>query len=144
MMNIKYIKRYWQVLLVVGIVTSIFGLMNHRNMTGISPNMSMLSGMIQGAGFALMAIGAFKLLQGKRISSEKLKAKEIELKDERNIELTRISLSISSTVATLIFAIMSFLFMAMDYIVPALISLVAIYIQLLSLFMAHKYYSKKM
>lgn len=143
-MTVKNIKRYWQILLVVGIASSIFGVMNHKNMTGISPNMSMLSGMIQGAGFAIMAVGAFKLLQGKKISSEKLKAKEIELKDERNIELTRISLSISSSVATFIFAIMSFLFMAMDYIVPALISVVALYIQLLSLFIAYKYYSNRM
>ena len=143
-MNMKNIKKYWQVLLVVGIITSIFGILNHKNMTGISPNSSMFSGMIQGAGFAFMAIGALKLIQLKRTSAEKLKEKEIKLKDERNIELTRISLSVSSTVATLIFALLSFIFMGMGYIVPALMSIAAMYIQLISLLVAYKYFENKM
>lgn len=143
-MTMKNIKRYWQILLVVGIVTFIFGALMHKNMTGISNNMSMLNGMMQGAGFALFAIGGFKLFQTKRISSEKRKEKEIELKDERNIELMRISLSISSSVATFLFAAMAFLFVGLDYIIPGLISIAAIYIQLISLFIAYKYYDKKM
>lgn len=35
-MTMKNIKRYWQILLVVGIVTFIFGALMHKNMTGIS------------------------------------------------------------------------------------------------------------
>lgn len=143
-MKMKYMKRYWQVLIVVGIVTFIFGVVLHKNMTGISPNMSMLNGMMQGAGFAIAIVGGFKLLQNKRTPLEKLKAKEIELNDERNIQLMRISLSISSTVATLIFGIMAFAFVAMNYIVPALISIAALYIQLISLFVSYKYFDKKM
>lgn len=143
-MTMKSIKRYWQALLVVGVVTFLFGILMHRNMTGISHNKSMLNGMIQGGGFALAAMGGFKLLQIKRSSLEQIKSREIELKDERNIELTRISLSISSSIATLLFAIMAFLFVAMDYIVPGLISIAAMYIQLISLFIAYKYYNKKM
>ncbi len=142
-MKMKYMKRYWQVLVVVGIVSFVFGLVNHKNMTGISPNMSMLNGMIQGAGLAIAIVGGIKLLQNKRTPSEKLKAKEIELKDERNIELMRISLSISSTTASLLFVILAFVFIAMDYIIPGLICIAALYIQLASLFIAHKYYNNK-
>lgn len=143
-MTKKYIKRYWQTLLVVGILTLIFGVTSHKNMTGISPNISMLNGMIQGAGFAFAAIGGFKLVQNKTITPEKRKAKEIESNDERNIAVTRISLAVSSTVATVLLGVLSFIFVALDYIVPALILVATIYIQLLSLFIAYKYYNKKM
>ena len=143
-MNKKYIKRYWQILLVVGTLTLIFGVTSHKNMTGISPNVSMFNGMIQGAGCAFAAIGGFKLLQNKTITSEKRKAKEIELNDERNIAVTRISLAVSSTVGTIIFGVLSFVFVALDYIVPAMFLVVAIYIQLIALFIAYKYYNKKM
>ena len=142
-MNMKYVKRYWQILFLVGIISLTFGAVSHKHMTGISPNISMLNGMITGAGFAFTAVGAIKLLRNKRIPSEKLKAKEIELKDERNIELMRISLSISSTTASLLFAILAFVFIGMDYIIPGLICIVALYIQLASLFIAHKYYNSK-
>ncbi len=142
-MNMKIVKRYWQILFLVGIISLIFGAVSHKHMTGISPNISMLNGMITGAGFAFTAVGAIKLLRNKRIPSEKLKAKEIELKDERNIELMRISLSISSTTASLLFAILAFVFIGMDYIIPGLICIVALYIQLASLFIAHKYYNSK-
>ena len=142
-MNMKIVKRYWQILFLVGIISLTFGAVSHNHMTGISPNISMLNGMITGAGFAFTAVGAIKLLRNKRIPSEKLKAKEIELKDERNIELMRISLSISSTTASLLFAILAFVFIGMDYIIPGLICIVALYIQLASLFIAHKYYNSK-
>lgn len=143
-MTIKDFKRYWQALLVVGILTLTFGVVSHKKMTGISPNISMLNGMIQGAGFAFAAIGGFKLLQNKRITSERRQAKEIELNDERNIQVTRIALAISSTVATIILGLLSFVFVALDYILPGMLLIVAIYIQLLSLFIAYKYYDKKM
>ena len=137
-------NKYWKILFFAGIITLTFGVINHKNMTGISPNISMLNGMITGAGFAFTVVGGIMLIKNKMTPAEKLKAKQIELKDERNIELTRISLSISSTVATFMFAILAFLFVALDYIVPAFISIGAMYIQIFSFIIAHKYYNKKM
>lgn len=135
---------YWKILLLTGIVTLVFGVIIYNVVSVEGRNISMLKGMIVGAGSAFTAIGGIKLYQSKRISPEKLKAKEIELKDERNIEIYRVALSVSSTAGILLFALLAFIFVAMDFIVPALMCIVAMYIQLLTLFIAYKYFNKKM
>lgn len=137
-------NKYWRVVFLVGIITLTFGVTSHKSMTGISPNMSMLNGMVTGVGFAFTVVGGIKLIQNKMTPAEKLKSKQIELNDERNIQILRISYSISSTVATILFATLAFLFVGFNYIVPAFISIGAMYIQILAFFIANMYYNKKM
>lgn len=135
---------YWRALLLVGILTLGFALVYGQLATAPGHNVSMLKGMLVGLGSAFTAIGGIKLLKDRRISEDRRKAKEIELKDERNIEITRIALSVSSTAATLLFAVLSFVLVAMDYIIPAFMAIGAMYIQLLTQFIAYSYFSRKM
>lgn len=137
-------NKYWNILLLVGVITIIFGVVTYKVISIEGRNVSMLKGMIIGVGITFTAIGGIKLFQNKMSSAEKLKAKEIELKDERNIEILSIAHSISSIAATFLFALLAFIFVAMDYIVPAFISLAAIYIQLLAFIIGYKYFNNKM
>ncbi len=129
---------------VVGIITLVFGTIAYGSISDDTHNIAMLKGMFFGLGAAFTVIGLFKLIQNKVTPAEKLKVKAIELQDERNVQVLRNSYSIANVVATILFAIMAFLFVALNYIVPAFISLGAMYIQLLIFFIAHKYYNSKM
>lgn len=144
MCNLVKKNKYWKVVLGVGIITLVFGLLATKSLDTDARNISMLKGMFTGLGTAFTVIGGIKLLQNKLSPEEKLRAKEIDLKDERNIQLTRISFSVSSTVATILFAAMAYLLVALDYIIPAFICIGAMYIQIFSFFIARRYYSKKM
>ncbi|MBU5674866.1 hypothetical protein KQI88_00360 [Alkaliphilus sp. MSJ-5] len=137
-------NRFWQVLIVVGIVTLVFGIVYYSNLPKDAHNMSMLMGMFSGTGGAFVAIGVIKLIQHKRTAPEKLRQKEIELKDERNIQILRIAYTIANLTATILFIIMAFVFVWLDYKTPAFISLGAMYIQLLAFFIAYKYFNSKM
>lgn len=137
-------NKYWATLTVVGIATLIFCGITYKSMSSDTHNLVMLNGMFFGVGVAFTAMGLFKLILNKRTPAEKLKAKEIEAKDERNIQILRISYSVANTLAIILFATMAFLFMGLDYIIPAFISLGAMFIHLLSVFIALKYYNRKM
>ena len=137
-------SKYWQVLFLIGIITVIFGIVFYNAVTIEGRNISMLKGMIIGLGSAFTAIAAVKLIQNKMTPADKLKAQEIELKDERNIGVLRIAYSVASVSATILFALLGFIFVAMDFIVPALMSIAAMYLQLLTFFIAYKYYNSKM
>lgn len=136
-------NKYWKILLLVGILPLFFGVISYKTISSDAHNIAMLKGMTAGLGGAFTAIAGIKLLQNKMSPAEKLKAKEIEAKDERNIQILRISYSISNTVAVILFAVMAFLFIGLNYIIPAFISIGAMYIQVIAFFIANKYYNKK-
>ncbi|HKL87302.1 MAG TPA: hypothetical protein VJ861_13325 [Treponemataceae bacterium] len=135
---------YWKLLLLVGIISLIVSLILYKMVSIERPHISMLKGMFIGLGSVFTAIGIINIFQIKMSSPEKLKANEIELKDERNIEILMLALSISGKVATYLFAIMSFVFIGMNYIVPALMAIGSMYIQLSVFLIAHRYYKSKM
>lgn len=101
-------------------------------------------GMFSGLGGAFTAIGIVKLIHYKRTPPTKLKEEEIELNDERNIQILRISYSVANVTATVLFVVMAFVFVWLDYRIPAFISIGAIYIQMLAFFIANKYFKGKM
>lgn len=137
-------NKYWGTLIAVGIITLIFGLIAYKSISNDTHNIAMLKGMFTGLGSAFTTIGLVKLIQNKITPEAKLKAKEIESKDERNISILRMAHAIANTVATTLFAAMAFVFVALNYITPAFIALGAMYIQVLTFFIANKYYNKKM
>lgn len=137
-------NKYWRTMVVVGIITLTFGIIFYKDISNDTHNIAMLKGMFSGLGGAFTAIGLVKLIKNKRSSSAKLRAEEIELKDERNIQILRIAYSIANSIATILFGAMAFLFVGLNYIIPAFISLGAMYIQLLTFFIAYKYYNSKM
>lgn len=137
-------SKYWGALVLAGVLTLIFSIIAYQGIANDAPNVSMLKGMFFGLGTAFTVIGSVKLIQNRKTPAEKLKAQEIALKDERNIQILRIAYSIASTVATILFGIMAFIFVGLNFIIPAFISLGAMYIQLLVFFIAYKYYNRKM
>lgn len=137
-------NKFYKLLILVGITTMVFGFIIFKRITVEGHNISMLKGMFQGAGASIAGIGIVKLIQNRITPGEKLKAKEIELKDERNIQVLLVASAIANTMATFLFAILAFIFMGMNYIVPAFISMGAMYIQLFAFFIAYKYYNNRM
>lgn len=142
----KYVsnKKLWNLFILVGVITSIFGVVFEINLPDDAHNLSMLAGMFTGLGGAFAAVGIIRLIRYKRTTPEKLKQEEIELKDERNVQILRISHTVASTTATILFAVMAFVFVWLDYRIPAFISIGAMYIQVLTFFITNKYYNRKM
>lgn len=137
-------SKFWGILIAIGIVSIIFGSVANGMLPDDAHNLSMFMGMFVGTGGAFIGIGIVRLVRLKTASPQKLKQEEIERNDERNIQILRISYTVANVTATIIFAIMAFTFVFLDYIIPALISIGAIYVQLAAVFIAHKYYSKQM
>lgn len=137
-------NEFWTILVVVGVITFIFGIVCTIGVPEDASNLNMLSGMFTGIGASFAAIGIVKLIHYKRTSAVKLKQEEIELKDERNIQILRIAYSVSSSVASVLFVIMAFVFVLFNYKTPALICVGALYVQVIAFFIAYKYFSRKM
>jgi len=137
-------NRIWATLVVVGIISFIFGIVGNIGVPDEADNISTLMGMFTGGGSAFIAIGIFKLIHYKRNSDVKLKQEEIELKDERNIQILSYASSVANTTASVLFAIMAFVFVGLDYRIPAFICIGALYVQILTLLISYKYYSSKM
>jgi hypothetical protein len=137
-------NRYWGTMIVIGIVTLVFGIVSSKHFPEDAHNMHMLMGMFSGLGGAFTAIGIVKFIHYRKISAEKLKEEEIELKDERNIQVSRAAYSTASKVASFLFVIMAFLLVWLDYKILAFIPIGALYIQILAFFIAHKYFNRKM
>jgi Ca2+/Na+ antiporter len=137
-------NKFWVTLVGVGIISFIFGLVGNMGVPDEAGNISMVMGMFTGLGSAFIAIGIVKLIHYKRSSAIKLKQEEIELKDERNIQILRVAGSVANATASALFAIMAFVFVFLDYRIPAFVCLGALYVHLLVFFISYKYYSSRM
>lgn len=132
------------IMLVVGIVLAAFGLLKEITLAETAHVTSRLMGMFFGLGCAIAGISAAHLIQLKISSPEKLKWRQIEEKDERNIQITRIAYTIASISATIMFAGLVFLFTAMGSIKESYICLAALLIQSSIFLISYVYYKKKM
>ena len=135
---------YWLFLIAIGAISLLFGAVSAQKVPEDAHDLSMLMGMFSGLGGAFMAIGIFRLVYVKIAPPAKLKQKEIDRNDERNVQILRIAYTIACITATMLFAIMAFVFVYLGYRVPAFISIGALYVQILAFFFAHMYYNKKM
>lgn len=137
-------NRYWFTLLIVGMISLLFGVVGYKSGWSSTGNEEMLLGMFTGLGAAFAATSIFRLLRRKFSSAEKLKQEEIDLKDERNIQILRVAYTVANTAASLLFAVLTFVFVWLDYRVPAFITIGALWIQAIVFFLAYIYFSKKM
>ncbi len=137
-------NRYWITLLIVGIVSLVFGAVGYKSGLSTSGNEDMLLGMFTGLGSAFAAIAIYRLLHKKFASKEKLKQEEIDLKDERNIQILKAAYTIANTAASFLFAVLAFIFVWLDYRVPAFITIGALWLQEIVFFLSYSYFSKKM
>lgn len=136
--------KIWTGIIFIGIITLIFSVLCYRNATGFSSNFSMLMGMFSGLGGAFTAIGIIKFIHYKRTPAAKLKQEEIELKDERNVEILRLAYTVSNSASSVLFAVMAFVFVWLDYKVPAFICIGALYVQIVVFLIACRHFSRKM
>jgi len=136
-------KKIYIGLIIIGILSIIFGMVFEQYVEG-TRNLKMTAGLLSGIGGAFTAMGVIRLIKIKKSTPEKLKAEEVELKDERNIQILRATYSVVAAASILIFAIFAFVFLLLDYIVPAYITISGIYVEVVIFFIAYKIISSKM
>jgi hypothetical protein len=137
-------NRYWFTWSIVGIISLLFGIVGYKSGWSSTGNGEMLLGMFTGLGAAFAATSIFRLLHRKFTPAAKLKQEEIDLKDERNVQILRAAYTIANTAASLLFAVLTFIFVWLDYRVPAFITIGALWIQVIVFFLSYTYFSKKM
>lgn len=135
---------YYLGLIGVGILSVIFGIIFDANIPDDAHNLSMLSGVLTGMGAAFIAVSVVRLIKVKISTPEKLKAEEIEKKDERNIQILRTSYTIVAISSVFLFVAIALLFLAMNYMIPAFIALGCMYIEIVIFFIAYSRISSKM
>lgn len=131
-------------LIIIGVVSMILGSILVNLVGENSDNLSMMAGMVTGIGGAFSAIGIIRLIKYKKSSPEKLKAAEIELKDERNVQILRATYTVVAVASIIMFAVMAFIFLLLDYMVPAWFAICGIYADVVVFFIAYKVIDAKM
>ena len=137
-------KKFYIGLIIIGFLSIIFGVIFDQFIPENAHNLSMTAGMLSGIGGAFIAIGVIRLIKFKKSSPEKLKAQEIEFRDERNIQILRATYSVVAAASILIFATLAFVFLLLNYMVPAWITISCIYVEVVIFFIAYKIISSKM
>jgi hypothetical protein len=131
-------------LIIVGVFMVVFGIVKAITLPETAYLESRIAGMVLGIGSAFAVSGVIRLIRIKVASPEKLKLREIEEKDERNIQITRIAYTISSMSATILLAALVFIFTFMNSITESYICLAALLLQLAIFLISRIYYNKKM
>ena len=138
-------KKYWYLLLLTGAVSLVVGTVwAITNKGELNGGPAMLIGMFSGLGAVLFIFSAIRLAYMAAVSPVKLKKEEIKFRDERNIQITRLSLSASGVAATLAFAVLACIFFWLGDIIPAFCLLGAMWLQVLVTVIAHRVYNAKM
>ncbi|MGN0660015.1 MAG: hypothetical protein ACI4LA_10495 [Emergencia sp.] len=126
-----------------GIFSLIFGIVFNSCLEESQHNLSMLAGMFSGAGTGLLALAVFFELRDRFMSPEKKKEKEIEKNDERNVRLMEKTMSIVAVSGVITFAVLAFVLVGLGYVVPSLLVIAAIYLQLITYFIAYRVWSSR-
>ncbi len=136
-------RKYWYVMILVGIVSLAFGLVGILTEPDVPGNVAMLLGMFTGMGAVLFILSVIRLLYLRFAPAAKLKAEEILMKDERNVQVGRAAGAAANIAATLMFAVMAFAFVWMGYRIPAYIAVGAVWVQADVRLSAQRVYDKK-
>jgi len=140
----KKSNRYLIGLVIVGAISLVFGIIGHKVSLASTGNEDMLLGMFSGLGATFVATGTIRLFRNKFTSKEKLKQEEIDLKDERNVQILRAAYTITNVASSILFALLAFVFVWLNYRTPAFIAIGALWIQVIVFFISYCYFSKKM
>lgn len=137
-------KRHVYLMLFAGAISMAFGIIGVLDDPELTGDGAMLMGMFTGLGAAFAGVSIIRLLHLRFAPAKKLKEEEINKKDERNIQVTRASYAVSNTAATLLFAVMAFVFVWLGYRIPAFISVGAMWVQVLVFLISYRILNKKM
>ncbi len=129
----------------IGIVTGAFGALGMFVIeVEHSHAYDMLMGMFTGFGATLAVIGIVGFLVLLFMPSDKLKQKEIEEKDERNIAITNAAGTVGYFAAAGCCLVMAFLFIGLGYILPSFVAIGSMYVSVIAVLIAKACYKKKM
>ena len=137
-------KMYWYILMLAGAASVAFGITGILREPELSGNIAMLMGMFTGLGCVFFIFSIIRLLYLRFGSAAKLKAEEINKKDERNIQIMRAAGMAANLAAMLLLAVMAFVFVWMDHRIPGIIAAGAIWVQAIVFLIAERVYGKKM
>ena len=137
-------KRGWVLVMLAGAVSAAFGITGISMEPDATGNIAMLLGMFTGLGTVLFLFSLIRVLYLHLAPASKLKAEEINRKDERNIQVSRAAAMAAFVAATLLCAVMAFVFVWLGYRVPAYIAVGAIWVQVIVFLIAQKTYESKM
>lgn len=144
-MGNKEIKKIvGRIIVVIGIISLVFGFVFTTILDESQHNLNMLAGMFSGAGGGLIAVAVVMTIREKRMSEEQRKEKEIEQNDERNVALMNKTMSIIAFSLVLTLAVLAFVLVAMNYVVPAIMMIAAIYLQLPIMFITYRILNNRM
>ena len=131
-------------MVVLGVVSLVFGILFVRTLSDDQSNLQMLAGMFCGTGAGIIAVAIFFWIRSKVLSPEKLKEKEIEKKDERNVQITRASFTVVAMTSNLTSIVIAYVLVGMGNVTLAMILLGSVYLELGIFLIAHRIYSHKM
>ena len=128
----------------LGLISLIYGIVAYRLSPESTHHGDRLFGMFTGAGAGLLAVALFTVIRNRLLSPEKREQAEIAQKDERNIAIQRAAFTVAALAGTLLFAILAFVFAALDYKIGSILCMAAMYIQLFTYLIASRILQKKM
>ncbi len=136
-------KSFCRTLAAIGLISMVFGYVWNMGLPGDAHSLSTLAGMLSGAGTALALLGVIWLIRLRLVSPEKLKLERIEKNDERSVYIRGIGSSVATVAATLLFAVLAFLLLWLDYRIPAFMCIGAMYLHISVFFIAMRVASKR-
>ncbi len=137
----KAMNLFW---IVLGVVTALLGIYLSCSLPEDSTNYMRFAGMLTGFGCGVLGVGAFHMIRRRLSSPEKIRQREIEQKDERNIQITRAAYTMAACGAFILFALMGFLFTFLGEFTACWIAIGAMYVDILVFVLSYIFLQKKM
>lgn len=132
------------VVVVLGLISIVFGILMARSLPESEHNLVRLAGMFSGFGAGLLLAMAALTLYRKLISPARRKELEIAQNDERNVQIARAACSVCAVAGMLLFAVMGFVCLALGSSTASVLCIVCLYLQTIVLLVARAYYARKM
>lgn len=137
----KAMNLFW---IILGGISIILGIFLALRLPEDAHNYMRFAGMLTGFGSGILGVGLVFTLRRRFSSPEKLKEREIEQKDERNIQITRAAYTMSACGAFILFVLLTFIFTLMGEYTASLIAIIAMYIDIAVFAISYLVLQKKM
>lgn len=142
MCNKRWNRAMCTVVFALGLISFLVGLLTFAAGHPEGHTFNTFLGMLTGFGFGIMAV--WQAVRRRLVSKEKLEQEAIDREDERNVAITRAACTAVFYVSVVLMAALVFLFMGLGYRTPSYICLAALYVLVLSLFVARRVLAKRM
>lgn len=137
-------RRIRWIMVAVGIVSIVFSIYTYIGLPEDEHDLIMLMGMFTGFGAAFLVLGIINVIKTRRMTREQLKQEEIERNDERTVAVNGKAYTVSSIITSVFLAVSAFALVGLGYRVAAYIVIGGLYLQIISLLVATRYFQKRM